>query len=112
MTTINKQSKYLTLINQFTVEPSNQQRLIELLTLATESTVQNITGFVSASLHRSLDGTKVTMYAQWRSVEDYQNMRNNSTASPYLEEALTFAKFEPGMYEVVETFLPGNILND
>ena len=46
------------------------------------------------------------MYAQWRSIEDYQNMRNNSTASPYLEEALKIARFDPGMYEVVETFLP------
>jgi len=46
------------------------------------------------------------MYAQWKSIEDYQNMRNNSTASSYLEEALKLAKFDPGMYEVVETFLP------
>jgi hypothetical protein len=25
---------------------------------------------------------------------------------PYLQRALTIAKFEPGTYEVVETFLP------
>ena len=108
MTTISKQNKYLTLINVFSVEPVNQQKLVDLLTLATESTVQKITGFVSSSLHRSLDGTKVTMYAQWRSMEDYQNMRNDSIASPYLQQALEFAKFDPGMYEVVETFSPNN----
>ena len=108
MTTISKQNKYLTLINVFTVEPVNQQKLLDLLTLATENTVKDITGFISSSLHRSLDGTKVTMYAQWRSMEDYQNMRNNSTASPYLQQALEFAKFDPGMYEVVETFSPSN----
>jgi len=66
----------------FTVEPLNQQKLVDLLTLATESSVRNIIGFISSSLHGSLDGTKVTMYAQWRSIVDYQNMRNNSTASP------------------------------
>jgi len=108
MITISKQNKYLTLINVFTVEPVNQQKLIDLLTLAAKSSVQNITGFISSGLHRSLDGTKVTMYAQWRSMEDYQNMRNNPTASPFLQEALEIAKFNPGMYEVVETFLPGN----
>jgi quinol monooxygenase YgiN len=108
MTTISKQNKFLTLINVFTVEPVNQQKLVDLLTLATKSTVQNITGFISSSLHRSLDGTKVTMYAQWKSIEDYQMMRNNSGASPYLQQALEFAKFDPGMYEVVETFLPHN----
>lgn len=106
MTSISKENKFLTLINVFTIAPADQQKLVDLLILATESTVRNVTGFISSSLHRSLDGTKVTMYAQWRSMEDYQNMRNNTTASPYLEQALTFATFEPGMYEVVETFLP------
>jgi quinol monooxygenase YgiN len=106
MTTISKENNYLTLINVFTVETENQQKLVDLLILATKNTVRNIEGFISSSLHKSLDGTKVTMYAQWKSIEDYQNMRNNSTASPYLEEALKIAKFEMGMYEVVETFLP------
>jgi quinol monooxygenase YgiN len=106
MTTITKEANFLTLINVFTVDPINQQKLINLLTLATESSVRQITGFISSSLHRSIDGTKVTMYAQWKSIEDYQNMRSNSTASPYLEEALKIAQFDPGMYEVAETFLP------
>ena len=104
MITITKEANFLTLINVFTVDPINQQKLVDLLTLATEISVRQITGFISSSLHRSIDGTKVTMYAQWKSIEDYQNMRSNSTASPYLEEALKIAKFEPGMYEVVETF--------
>ena len=106
MITITKEANFLTLINVFTVDPINQQKLVDLLTLATEISVRQITGFISSSLHRSIDGTKVTMYAQWKSIEDYQNMRSNSTASPYLEEALKIAKFEPGMYEVVATFLP------
>jgi quinol monooxygenase YgiN len=104
MTSISKGNKVLTLINVFTVDAINQHKLIELLILATEESVRKIEGFISASLHKSLDGTKVTMYAQWRSIEDYQNMRNNSVASPYLSQALEFAKFEPGMYEVVEAF--------
>ncbi len=106
MTTISVENNYLTLINTFKVDPSNQQRLVNLLTRATEESVRKITGFISASLHKSLDATKVTMYAQWRSMEDYQNMRNNPVASPYLEQALEIATFEPGMYEVVKVFLP------
>jgi ribosome-binding ATPase YchF (GTP1/OBG family) len=88
MTTISKEANFLTLINVFTVEPINQQKLVNLLTFATESTVRKAAGFISSSLHRGIDGTKVTMYAQWKSIEDYQNMRNHSIASPYLEEAL------------------------
>jgi quinol monooxygenase YgiN len=55
----------LTIINVFIVDPINQERLINLLTRATSESVRHATGFISASLHRSTDGTKVTMYAQW-----------------------------------------------
>jgi quinol monooxygenase YgiN len=96
----------VTLINVFTVEPANQRRLIDLLTDATECSVRYAPGFISARLHRSLDGTKVTMYAQWRSIADYEAMRADPTPLPYLQQALEIAKFEPGMYEVVGTFAP------
>ena len=104
--TISAGSNYLTLINIFTVEPENQQKLIDLLTLATAGSVQSIPGFISSALHRSMDGTRVTMYAQWRSMEDYSRMRSNPAAAPYLDQALEIARFEPGMYEVVATFAP------
>jgi quinol monooxygenase YgiN len=104
MTVIARHPKLVTFINVFTVDPENQQRLVDLLTRVTETSVRHAPGFVSSSLHRSLDGTKVTMYAQWRSIEDYEAMRKDPTPAPILREALTFAKFEPGMYEVVETF--------
>jgi quinol monooxygenase YgiN len=106
MTTISKNSSVITLINVFTVEPANQRRLIELLTEATEVSVCRAPGFLSASLHRSTDGTKVTMYAQWRSIDDYQAMRQDPGPLPFLQEALTIARFEPGVYEVVQTFAP------
>ena len=104
MTTISPSQKLLTLINVFTVDPANQQQLLELLARATETSVRHAPGFISSSLHRGLDGTKVTMYAQWRSVEDYQAMRENPAPLPYLQQALAIAKFDPGMYEVVETY--------
>lgn len=71
---------------------------------ATSGPVTHAPGFISASLHRSLDGTKVAMYAQWRSMEDYNAMRSNPAPLPFLQEALTISKFEPGAYEVVDTF--------
>lgn len=106
MTNISTNNNVLTLINVFTVDPKNQDRLVELLTRATDVSVKYAPGFISSNLHRSSDGTKVTMYAQWRSVEDYQAMRNDPRPLPFLEEALTIATFSPGMYEVVKTFEP------
>jgi quinol monooxygenase YgiN len=107
MPTISPSADVLVAINVFTVAPENQSRLIELLTHATESDVSRAPGFISASLHRSRDGRKVTMYAQWRSWEHYERMRANPTSSPFLTEALTFASFEPGFYHVVRVFSPG-----
>jgi quinol monooxygenase YgiN len=101
-------NKQVTLINVFTVDPGRQQELVELLARATEDSVRHAAGFISARLHRSLDGTKVTMYAQWRSNEDYQAMRLDPAPLPYLQKALAIATFEPGMYEVVQTFFPAS----
>ena len=104
MTTISLSRKLVTLINVFTVEPENQQQLLQLLARATENVVRHAPGFISSSLHRGADGTKVAMYAQWSSVEDYQAMRENPAPLPYLQQALAIARFEPGVYEVVEIF--------
>jgi quinol monooxygenase YgiN len=105
VTEISPEHQYLTLINIFTVAPANQQQLVDLLIAATEGSITTIAGFISSSLHRSLDGAKVTMYSQWQSLADYQNMRSNPAASPYLEQALKIATFESAMYEVVRTFI-------
>ena len=106
MLTITSGDRPMTVINVFTVAPTEQARLVELLTRATESSVRHFPGFVSAALHRSLDGNKVTMYAQWATPEDYDRMRTRPDASPFLAEALTIARFEPGFYEVVHVFTP------
>ena len=78
MPSISKGNRPMTVINVFTVAPDRHMRLVDLLTRATESSVRHVPGFVAAALHRSLDGTKVTMYAQWRSPEDYEQMRSRS----------------------------------
>jgi len=107
MTTIAENAGLVTLINVFTVEPSNQQDLLDLLARATESSVRHVPGFISAALHRGVDGTKVTMYAQWKSAEHYQHYRSmlsDPVASPYVQQALAIAKFEPAMYDVVKVF--------
>jgi quinol monooxygenase YgiN len=94
----------LTIINVFRVSSERQARLVELLTAATEASVRHAPGFIGAALHRGLDGTQVTMYAQWRSRGDYERMRARPDSSPILAEALQFAAFEPGMYEVTAVF--------
>jgi hypothetical protein len=106
MLTITAGDRPMTVINVFTVDVAQQARLVELLSQATESSIRHIPGFVGAALHRSLDGTKVTMYAQWATPEDYDRMRTRPDASPILAEALSIARFDPGFYEVMQVFRP------
>jgi quinol monooxygenase YgiN len=101
----------VTIINVFSVDPANQAQLVRILTQVTEKAVRHKAGFISARLHRSLDGRKVTMYARWQSNEAYEAMRDDPAPRSYFEQALAIATFEPGMYELVQTFLP-EIPND
>jgi hypothetical protein len=103
MTTTSKDADLITSINVFTVDPSNHSQLVQL-TKVTDTFVRHARGFISSSLHRSRDGTKVTRYAQWRSLDAYETMRRDPGPVPYPQEALTIAKFEPGIYDVVEPF--------
>ncbi|MBP1885754.1 antibiotic biosynthesis monooxygenase family protein [Sinorhizobium mexicanum] len=93
-------------MNVFTVEPANQQRVVDLIVRATDEFVSKAPGFISSTLHRSFDGTKVAMYAQWESAEHYEAMGRDPGPLPLFGEVLTLAKFEPGMYEIVRTFPP------
>ena len=58
MTTIEKGNRVLTLVNVFTVEPEKQSQLVAVLIEATQKTMRHLPGFVSANMHRSLDGRK------------------------------------------------------
>lgn len=100
MTTISTEQDVVTLVNVFTVKPEEQQRLVDVLAEAA-STMKRIHGYVSSNLHKSLDGTKVVNYVQWRRREDFEAMLKNPEAAPHMREAARIAeKYEPDLYEV------------
>jgi len=52
--------------------------------------------------HKSLDGTKVTTYAQWRSQADFEAMLQSPETAPQFQALSQLAtSFEPHLYEVV-----------
>jgi quinol monooxygenase YgiN len=92
----------VTLINVFSVEHDKQEAVIQALIRATDEVMRHVPGFVSASIHQSLDGTKVTNYAQWRSREDFEAMLGDSAAQRHMAEVAALAvRFEPTLYNVV-----------
>jgi quinol monooxygenase YgiN len=103
MTKISEENNVVTLINVFTVESENQQRLVDLLIEATEKTMKNLPGFVSANIHNSADGVRVANYAQWRRREDFEAIFNNPEATAHMKPIMEIAKFDAHLYEVVES---------
>jgi len=98
---INPGASPITLINVFTVAPDKQDELVRLLSEATEKAMKRLPGFVSANIHKSLDGTRVVNYAQWRSKDDFEAMLKSPEAVPHMQAATAIAKFEPHLYAVV-----------
>lgn len=103
MANIEKNADLFTLINVFTVAPEKQEQLVNLLIDATEKTMRRLPGFVSASIHRSLDRKRVVNYAQWRSKQDFEAMRSNPEAMPHMQAAGALASFDPIVCEVVDS---------
>ena len=101
MVTIAKDNDVVTLINVFTVAPEDQQRLVDVLVEATQAVMRKQPGFVSANIHKSLDGTRVANYAQWRSREAFEAMLGDQEAAGHMGEAARITEnFEPHLYEV------------
>ena len=63
MPIIQAHTPIVTQINVFTVPDGQQQPLIDYLSKAAQ-VAREVDGWISASLHRSLDGTRVVNYAQ------------------------------------------------
>ena len=100
-TLISADASLVTIINVFEVAEDQQSRLLELMEKATEDVMRHQPGFVSANLHRSLDGTRVANYGQWKSMEDYQRMLANPEAQVHMKAAIGLVKsVAPATYTV------------
>jgi heme-degrading monooxygenase HmoA len=102
MPRITTDKNLVTHINVFTVSPENQQKLVDLFVEANQSTIRKLPGYISNSYHKSLDGTRVTTYAQWRSQADFEAMLQNSDlASQFQAISQLVTGSEHHLYEVV-----------
>ena len=106
ITEIDESNRYVTLVNTFTVTPDRQQELVDLLNEATEKSMRHRPGFVSASIHQSLDGTRVVNYAQWATEHDFQQMLADEEARKHMGRAASLAQADPHLYRVVKAHRP------
>jgi len=103
-TTISESAPLLTFINVFRVEPENQERVIGLLTTATDQVMRALPGFISANIHRSLDGRHVVNYVQWKSQAHFEAIFTNEAATTHMKALRPYlVSSERNLYQVVST---------
>ncbi len=102
MPIIRANTKIVTQINVFTVAENQQQPLIDYLTQAAQVAREG-DGWISASLHRSLDGTRVVNYAQSVDEAAAQRVVRHLMTKGMIQGNKAYGEAHPGLYEVAFT---------
>lgn len=89
------------LINIFKCDARHQEALVEHLT-ALVSVQSALPGFVSASLHRGLNGRTVANHAVWASADDWKAMTRHEAVVEAMRPIMALATFEPHLYQPAE----------
>lgn len=106
--TIDAKTEIATFINVYKIEPARQAELAMFLSEGTDRVFRHQPGFVSVSIHRSLDGARVVNYAQWKSKEDIDRLMKNPEAQALAKQAAAIAmSVSPAVYTVSSIHVGG-----
>lgn len=100
MPTIATNNEVTTVIIIFNVEAEKQQDLLDTIAEFSK-TVKRQPGFVSANIHKSLDGIKVANYAQWKTQKDFENFLVNPEVQEKGAKLREFNSPDSHIYEVI-----------
>lgn len=89
------------LINVYRCQPERLDALMELLAVMVRAQ-REAEGFLSATLHRGLNGKAAAVHAVWRSAEDWKAMARGPAVNAAMEPIMAIATFEPNLYEAGE----------
>ncbi len=97
---VSQEGNLITLINVFETRPEQQRELIDHWIRFVDSVKDGEPGLLGAALHRSIDGTRVINYAQWRSEEDHARFMKKYREQMEARRPLA-ERVDPHLYEVV-----------
>jgi hypothetical protein len=100
MATIHADQSVVTQINVFEVDPKNQDELASLLVEAVQY-VSNMQGWISASVHKSLDGTRVTNYAQAADHASWEAIVARLRTQGFFDRFQKLSKPNPCLYHCI-----------
>jgi hypothetical protein len=93
MISIARDGGLITVINVFSCDPAQQADLMNAWREA-EPELGRTPGAISTALHRSLDGTRAVNYAQIRSAEDWERLREVGQTRGYFHRIARFGRPE------------------
>lgn len=91
----------ITHLAEFRMMPSNQPEMVKRTTTELSKAMSNSPGLVSASFHRSLDGTRMFNYGQWESKEAFEAILKQPGFNPDEPYWKGLARNEFHLYHVV-----------
>jgi quinol monooxygenase YgiN len=92
---------YATFINIFRCSAADQDEVVQINIDIVEQVASKSPGFISASVHRSADGTRVINYLQWESPEHLTAMQRSRDFQAIAGRFAGLIEFEPHQCEVV-----------
>jgi len=101
MPTIDPDSGYATFINSFHCEPDDQDDVVRINVEIVDNVAVHAPGFISATVHRSTDGTSVVNYLQWETPEDLAAMQGSDAFRSIARQFAGLIEFEPHRCDVV-----------
>jgi heme-degrading monooxygenase HmoA len=101
MPEISRGAGYATFINTFRCEPPDQDEVVRINIEIVDQVASTFPGFISASVHRSLDGTRVFNYLQWESADHLAAMQRSSEFQAIARRFAGLIEFDPHQCEVV-----------
>ena len=91
-------------INVYRCEPERLDALMDQLTVKVRAQ-RELDGFISATVHRGLNGRVAAVQAVWRSREDWKAMTRHPAVNQVMAPIMAIATFEPHLYE------PGEVID-
>ncbi|WP_348249649.1 antibiotic biosynthesis monooxygenase [Leptolyngbya sp. GB1-A1] len=91
----------VTHLAKFRMMPVNQPEMVKRTTTELDRAMNNSPGLVSASFHRSLDGTRMFNYGQWKSKEAFEAILKQPGFNPDKPYWEGLARSEFYLYHVV-----------
>lgn len=92
---------YATFINTFRCQPADQDEVVAINVDIVEQVAATFPGFISASVHRSIDGTRVFNYLQWESAEHLAAMQRSPEFQALARRFAGLIDFDPHECTVV-----------